>query len=78
VELTPAKREICADLLVNEADTAANIHERTGISRPYVSTLLGELADDDFVENKGAGVYRLTAAGRHVAREYIREHGVTD
>ena len=78
MELTPAEQEICADLLLNEADTSANIHERTGISRPYVSTLLGKLADNGFVENKGAGVYRLPAAGRHVGREYIRKHGIPD
>jgi len=78
VELTPAEREICADLLLNEADCSANIHARTGISRPYVSTLLGKLTERGFLEHKGAGVYRLTAAGRHAGREYIREEGIPD
>ena len=78
MQLTPAQREILADLLINEADCSANIHERTGISRPYVSSLLGELTEAGYLEHKGAGVYRLTASGRHVGREYLREHGIPD
>jgi DNA-binding IclR family transcriptional regulator len=66
---TESEEAVLRHLYNRGDDIPANIAEHTGYHRKSASRTLSGLENDGFVENKGNGVYRLTATGLSAARE---------
>lgn len=70
---TPVEVGILVDLLIYGDDKAENIGRRTGFHRNSVSARITKLAkQEELLEDKGGGVYRLTDKGREAARGLLR------
>ncbi|WP_345778227.1 ArsR family transcriptional regulator [Halobaculum rubrum] len=56
------------DALVDGRNVAANLHMTLDVSRPYVNSRLGQMADYGLVRrigpNENAGLYEITERGR--------------
>lgn len=72
MSLSRAERAALVDILIHGDDKAANIGQRVGMHRNTISTKLTKLAGEDYLSNKGGGVYRLTDKGRQHAIGLIK------
>lgn len=76
--LSQVDREVLVALLVGGDNTPKNLSEITGRHDQACQSRLAHLEDEDLVENKGGGVYRLTQQGLESARVIYQDYNVAD
>jgi DNA-binding MarR family transcriptional regulator len=70
MDLTPVQRSIIRELWIAGNNVPAALADRSGYHRKSVQRSLRELGEIGLVKRKNEyGVWRLTAAGREVARD---------
>lgn len=67
---TDSEKAVLTHLYRHGDDVPRNIADATGYHVKSLQRTLSGLEKDDLVENKGQGVYRLTAAGLSAGREF--------
>lgn len=74
--LTKVDREVLISLLLAGDNTPSNIAEMIGRHTNSVRDSIDRLGDENLIETKGSGVYRLTYQGCNTARTVNRKFDI--